>query len=79
VVDVGFEGQVLPPVDTAMFIEKATGQPILAEVQGHISDTKVRALARSDGISQDGSKTCTSVNSEGNVAAPAEMRLPVGS
>ena len=45
VVDVGFEGQALPPVDTAMFIEKATGQPILAEVQGHISDTEVRALA----------------------------------
>ncbi|MEP9327753.1 F0F1 ATP synthase subunit beta [Paraburkholderia phymatum] len=46
VVDVDFAGDALPPIDTAMFIAAPDGrQPILAEVQAHVSDTVVRALA----------------------------------
>jgi len=46
VVDVGMAGEALPPVDTALFISTGDGrQPILAEVQAHISETVVRALA----------------------------------
>jgi F-type H+-transporting ATPase subunit beta len=45
VVDVDFTGQALPPVETAMFISAQNGQPILVEVQAHVSDVVVRALA----------------------------------
>ncbi len=46
VVDIDFDSGALPPVDTAMFVSTCDGrQPVLAEVQAHISDTVVRALA----------------------------------
>lgn len=45
VVDVAFAVGVLPPVDTALWILTQGGAPILAEIQAHISETAVRALA----------------------------------
>ncbi|OUL95660.1 F0F1 ATP synthase subunit beta [Paraburkholderia hospita] len=45
VVDVAFAAGVLPAVDTALWISIQGSAPILAEVQAHISETAVRALA----------------------------------
>ncbi|WP_428983489.1 hypothetical protein [Paraburkholderia phymatum] len=45
VVDVDFAGHALPPVDTALRISMQDRAPVLAEVQAHISETAVRALA----------------------------------
>ncbi|MDR6383694.1 F0F1 ATP synthase subunit beta [Paraburkholderia caribensis] len=45
VIDVDFTGQTLPAVDTAMFVSVAAGRQVLVEVQAHVSDTVVRALA----------------------------------
>jgi len=45
VIDVDFTGQALPAVGTAMFISTGAGRQVLVEVQAHVSDTVVRALA----------------------------------
>lgn len=45
VIDVDFTGQALPAVDTAMFVSMGTGRQVLVEVQAHVSDAVVRALA----------------------------------
>ncbi|SEJ43797.1 F-type H+-transporting ATPase subunit beta [Paraburkholderia diazotrophica] len=45
VVDVDFAGHALPRVDTALWISMQDSAPVLAEVQAHISETAVRALA----------------------------------
>ncbi|MFL9913750.1 F0F1 ATP synthase subunit beta [Paraburkholderia sp. RL17-337-BIB-A] len=45
VVDVGFAGNQLPPIDDALLILSDDLAPVLAEVQTHLSATMVRALA----------------------------------
>ncbi|WP_150611570.1 F0F1 ATP synthase subunit beta [Pandoraea terrigena] len=45
VVDVTFDTNELPPVDTALWITLQGGSPILAEVQSHTDEHTVRALA----------------------------------
>jgi len=45
VVDVLFEEGVLPPIEDALRVRDAAGLDILVEVQAHIGDDKVRAVA----------------------------------
>ncbi|CAE6689758.1 ATP synthase subunit beta [Paraburkholderia nemoris] len=45
VVDVTFADDMLPPVDDALLILSDDLAPVLAEVQAHLSETTVRALA----------------------------------
>jgi len=45
VVDVTFADRTLPPVDDALLILSDDLAPVLAEVQAHLSETTVRALA----------------------------------
>ena len=45
VLDVAFEGATLPPIDHALIIKSDKGAPIIAEVQSHLDETTVRAIA----------------------------------
>jgi F-type H+-transporting ATPase subunit beta len=45
VLDVGFDGAALPLVDEALLIMPDKGAPIIAEVQSHLDEATVRALA----------------------------------
>ncbi|MBB4301029.1 F-type H+-transporting ATPase subunit beta [Rhodobium orientis] len=45
VVDVAFDAGPLPPIDDALLIERGGAAPILAEVQAHLSERTVRAIA----------------------------------
>ena len=40
-----FGGDALPPIDDALLITLDDGAPIIAEVQSHLDDTTIRALA----------------------------------
>jgi F-type H+/Na+-transporting ATPase subunit beta len=45
VLDVAFDGTALPPIDEALLITPDAGAPIIAEVQSHLDETSIRALA----------------------------------
>ena len=45
VLDVAFEGATLPPIDDALLITPGNGAPIIAEVQSHLDEATVRAIA----------------------------------
>src|SRR5215470_10099941 len=45
VLDVAFEGATLPPIDHALLITPDNGDPIIAEVQSHLDEATVRAIA----------------------------------
>ena len=45
VLDVAFDGATLPPIDDALVITPDKGAPIIAEVQSHLDETTVRAIA----------------------------------
>ena len=45
VLDVAFEGATLPPIDDALLITRDKSTPIIAEVQSHLDETTVRAIA----------------------------------
>jgi F-type H+-transporting ATPase subunit beta len=45
VLDVVFDGVALPPIDDALIIMPNTDTPIIAEVQAHLSETTVQAIA----------------------------------
>ena len=45
VLDVAFEGATLPPIDDALLITPDKGAPIIAEVQSHLDEATVRAIA----------------------------------
>jgi F-type H+-transporting ATPase subunit beta len=45
VLDVAFDGVRLPPIDDALVITPDKGAPIIAEVQSHLDEATVRALA----------------------------------
>ena len=43
--DVAFDGTALPPIDEALVITPDKGAPIIAEVQSHLDEATVRAIA----------------------------------
>ncbi|ANN58720.1 F0F1 ATP synthase subunit beta [Mesorhizobium loti NZP2037] len=45
VVDVGFEGQVLPPINSALIVEWDQPQPLFLEVHSHVDPMTVRTIA----------------------------------
>ena len=45
VLDVVFDGTALPPIDAALVVSPDDGAPIIAEVQSHLDETTVRAIA----------------------------------
>jgi len=45
VLDVAFDGVTLPPIDDALVITPDKGVPIIAEVQSHLDEGTVRAIA----------------------------------
>jgi F-type H+-transporting ATPase subunit beta len=45
VLDVAFDGVTLPPIDGALVITPDKGAAIIAEVQSHLDEATVRALA----------------------------------
>jgi F-type H+/Na+-transporting ATPase subunit beta len=45
VLDVAFDGEALPPIDEALLIAPDQGTPIIAEVQSHLDEATVRAIA----------------------------------
>ncbi|WP_277428305.1 F0F1 ATP synthase subunit beta [Trinickia sp. Y13] len=45
VIDIAFPADSLPPLNTALSIESEEGERIVAEVQAHLNDRTVRALA----------------------------------
>ena len=45
VLDVSFEGTALPPIEDALVVMPDKGTPITAEVQSHLDETTVRAIA----------------------------------
>jgi F0F1-type ATP synthase beta subunit len=45
VLDVAFDGTALPPIDDALLIIPDKGAPIIAEVQPHLDEATVRAIA----------------------------------
>src|SRR6266436_1399183 len=45
VLDVAFDGVTLPPIDDALVITPDKGAPIIAEVQSHLDEATVRAIA----------------------------------
>ena len=45
VLNVVFEGTALPPIDDALIIMPDEGAPIIAEVQSHLDETTVQAIA----------------------------------
>ena len=45
VLDVVFDGTALPPIDAALVVSPDDGAPIISEVQSHLDETTVRAIA----------------------------------
>jgi F-type H+/Na+-transporting ATPase subunit beta len=45
VLDVAFDGTALPPIDEALLVMTDKGAPIIAEVQSHLDEATVRAIA----------------------------------
>ena len=45
VLDVTFDGATLPPIEDALLVTPDKGTPIIAEVQSHLDETTVRAIA----------------------------------
>ena len=45
VVDVSFEGDVLPPINTALVVEWDRPEPLILEVHSHVDPTTVRGIA----------------------------------
>jgi F-type H+-transporting ATPase subunit beta len=45
VLDIAFDVAMLPPIDDALLITPDKGAPIIAEVQSHLDETTVRAIA----------------------------------
>jgi F-type H+-transporting ATPase subunit beta len=45
VLDVAFNSAVLPPIDDALVIAPDRGAPVIAEVQSHLDEVTIRALA----------------------------------
>jgi F-type H+-transporting ATPase subunit beta len=45
VLDIAFDVAMLPPIDDALLITPGKGAPIVAEVQSHLDETTVRAIA----------------------------------
>ncbi len=45
VLDVAFDGAALPPIDDALVITPDKDAPIIAEVQSHLDEATVRAIA----------------------------------
>src|SRR5262245_20899296 len=45
VLDVAFDQAVLPPIEDALVVTPEAGIPIMAEVQAHLDNTTVRAIA----------------------------------
>jgi F-type H+-transporting ATPase subunit beta len=45
VLDVVFDGAILPPIEDALVVTPGKGAPIMAEVQSHLDGTTVRAIA----------------------------------
>lgn len=45
VVDVGFEGQVLPPINSALIVEWDRPEPLFLEVHSHVDPATVRGIA----------------------------------
>ena len=70
VVDVGFAGDALPPINTALIVEWDRPEPLMLEVHSHIDPTTVRAIAlqATAGLSRS-----VSVRSTG-----APITVPVG-
>lgn len=70
VIDVDFGKHGLPPIDDALIIEPDGAAPVLAEVQAHLSETTVRALAL---------QTTAGLRRGGLVrASGGPIRVPVG-
>jgi F-type H+/Na+-transporting ATPase subunit beta len=45
VLDIAFDVAMLPPIDDALLIMPDKGAPIIAEVQSHLHEATVRAIA----------------------------------
>jgi hypothetical protein len=45
VVDVAFDGQALPPINTALILEGEGRAPLVLEVHGHVDPFTVRGIA----------------------------------
>jgi F-type H+-transporting ATPase subunit beta len=45
VLDVAFDDMALPPIDDASLISSGNGVPIVADVQSHLDEATVRAIA----------------------------------
>src|SRR5271169_868228 len=45
VLDIAFNGAALPPIDDALVVTPDKGAPIIAEVQSHLDEATVRAIA----------------------------------
>src|SRR5271154_1902790 len=45
VLDIAFAGVTLPPIDDALLVTLADGSSVFAEVQSHLDDATVRAIA----------------------------------
>jgi len=45
VLDVAFDGAILPPIEDALVVTPDNGTPIMAEVQAHLDNMTVRAIA----------------------------------
>ncbi len=70
VVDVDFGTHALPGIDDALLIAADDAAPVLAEVEAHLSETTVRALAlRSTAGLRRGAAVC---------ACGGPIRAPVG-
>jgi F-type H+/Na+-transporting ATPase subunit beta len=45
VVDVGFKGQTLPPINTALAVQWNRPEPLVLEVHSHVDSATVRGIA----------------------------------
>ena len=70
VLDVVFDGTALPPIDAALVVSPDYGAPIIAEVQSHLDETTVRAIALQ---STPGLRRGAAVRATG-----APLEVPVG-
>jgi len=70
VLDVVFDGTALPPIDAALVVSPDYGAPIIAEVQSHLDETTVRAIALQ---STTGLRRGVAVRATG-----APLEVPVG-
>src|SRR5262249_49901399 len=70
VLDVAFDGATLPPIEDALVVTPNKGAPIIAEVQAHLDETTVRAIALQ---STAGLRRGAAVH-----AAGGPLKVPVG-